>query len=77
MLFLPDGALVTSGADGTLRVWNITEKSISSKELIGHRDAVDSLAYNPQQPHLVASAGADKSVRVWDTKYVQIIFCRF
>jgi WD40 repeat protein len=70
VIFLPDGTLVSAGADNAIRVWTIDKNSASSKELLGHKDAIEELAYNPQNPSQVASTGPDKAIRVWDTKYV-------
>ena len=37
-------------------------------ELRGHSEAILSLAWDPTVPHGLASTGADKTVRFWDTK---------
>lgn len=34
----------------------------------GHNEQVDQVAFHPSNPYLLASASADKSVRLWDIR---------
>ncbi|CDW96962.1 hypothetical protein, partial [Sporisorium scitamineum] len=62
--------LATCGADRSIRIW-VPERSIdhrASTELRGHTESVDQLVWHPLQPEVLASASADKTVRVWDVR---------
>ena len=62
--------LATCGADRSIRIW-VPERSTDHRattELRGHTESVDQLVWHPTNPELVASASADKSVRIWDTR---------
>ena len=37
-------------------------------ELKGHKESVDQLAWSPLQEHVLASASADKTVKLWDCR---------
>jgi WD40 repeat protein len=59
----PDaGTLATASA--TLQVWDLETGKVR-RTLVGHRGAVHCLAFR-QDGHLLASGGADRSVRLWD-----------
>jgi WD40 repeat protein len=75
------GTLVASaGEDNIIRVWNMAEPVVEevkegevadvaelpAKELKGHSGRVTSLAMFSNQPELLASGSADKTVRVWN-----------
>jgi WD40 repeat protein len=66
--FLPDDAtIVTASADQSLRVWDAASGR-QLRSLENHTAAVRSLAVRPQQsggPAMVASAGDDGTVRLW------------
>ncbi|CBQ73170.1 related to THO complex subunit 3 [Sporisorium reilianum SRZ2] len=62
--------LATCGADRSIRVW-VPERSVdhrASTELRGHAESVDQLVWHPLQPEVLASASADRTVRVWDAR---------
>ncbi|EZG78432.1 putative U4/U6 small nuclear ribonucleoprotein PRP4 [Gregarina niphandrodes] len=61
------GLLATSDLGGIVRVWDLrTGKSVM--ELQKHVDQVLALDWHPLQSHILASAGGDKAIRVWDVR---------
>ncbi len=53
-----------------MRIW-VPERSVdarASTELKGHSDSVDQLVWHPSHADVVATASADKTVRIWDTR---------
>lgn len=64
-MFSPDGSrLLTGGEFGDVKVYDV-ESGKLRRELRGHRTEIQDLAIRPESA-LVASAGADADVRVWD-----------
>jgi WD40 repeat protein len=66
--WLPGGEqLVTAGIDQSLRLWNVPDAT-AIRTLDNHTDEVRCLAIRPGAsggPPVVASAGADRTVRLW------------
>ncbi len=62
--FLPDGQLLSGGADKTVRLWNLADGSVA-RTFAGSADAVTAVAF-AEKPALVVAAGNDKQVRVWN-----------
>lgn len=55
------GKLASAGEDGTVRVWNTTDRTVV--HLTGHADRVNALAWHPDGR--LASAGDDASIMIW------------
>ncbi|GAB4492482.1 MAG: PD40 domain-containing protein [Anaerolineales bacterium] len=62
------GEIITAGADRSIRIWGGLYGR-SKLELRGHTDQVYSLALNPTNDGLLASASADYTVRIWDISW--------
>ena len=60
----PDGVILASGSDRTVRLWNIeTREQIASLE--GHTDAVNSVSFSPDGT-VLASGSRDGRVILWN-----------
>uniref|UniRef100_A0A914HVD6 GATOR2 complex protein WDR24 n=1 Tax=Globodera rostochiensis TaxID=31243 RepID=A0A914HVD6_GLORO len=59
---------VTAGDSGTIRFWDARRPDRALKEFIAHSSQVYSVALNPQpqSKNLIATAGRDKYIRIWD-----------
>lgn len=59
---------VTAGDSGTIRFWDARRADKPSKEFIAHSSQIYSIALNPQiqSKNLIATAGRDKYIRIWD-----------
>ena len=58
------GRIVTSGLDGTVKIWNPRQRSTRPITLKGHRGAVESAVFAASGQE-VLSAGDDGTIRVW------------
>lgn len=66
--------IASGGRDDTIRLWDVAD-GISDAALYtfsGHTDRITGLAFNPDLT-LLASASADRSVRLWDTNSGELI----
>lgn len=62
--------LMSCGSDQLVRAWH-PEKSTevrSTTEFAGHLGQISAIACHPTNPHLFATGGIDKSVRLWDLR---------
>ncbi|GAA3798263.1 hypothetical protein GCM10022403_035130 [Streptomyces coacervatus] len=68
--FDADGHTLTIGSeDGAVRLWDTTTPAHPKplgNPLAGHTDSITSLAITQGQPNLLATAGLDGTVRLWD-----------
>jgi WD40 repeat protein len=46
----------------------LIQSKVKDIELKGHTDCVDQLCWDPKHPDTVATAAADKSIRLWDAR---------
>ncbi len=63
-----DGEIISAGADRSIRIWG-GRYGRPKLELRGHTDQVYAIALNPKNNGLLASASADKTVRLWDISW--------
>jgi WD40 repeat protein len=64
--FNPDGKqLVTTGLNGTVKIWDVSSQEAPLHTLAGHSNAVEKAAFNSDATRL-ATASWDKTARVWE-----------
>jgi THO complex subunit 3 len=63
-----DGTRLASGSvDHTVRIWSTSRMSLVC-ELSDHTGSIDKLVWDPQHVDVVATASADKTVKLWDIR---------
>jgi len=69
------GKKLGSGSyDKTAVVYSLANDRLTKDHVLkGHTDSVDQLCWHPSNPDLLATASADKSIRIWDTKSYKCI----
>jgi WD40 repeat protein/serine/threonine protein kinase len=72
--YAPDGEHLAAGCgDGTVRVWHIRTGRVVAT-LRGHGKSVFSVAFSPTESWRLASAGVDRTVRVWNWRTEKEVF---
>ena len=56
--------LITAGADGNIRIWNITTGQVE-RTLRGHTNSLYKADFSPDEKFL-ASSSRDRTARIWD-----------
>jgi transcription initiation factor TFIID subunit 5 len=65
LAFSPDGASLAAGCDdGSIAVWDLGSAQAQA-QLAGHTSAVHTLAWSHGSGTVLASGGADCTVRLW------------
>ncbi|MEU1500509.1 WD40 repeat domain-containing protein [Streptomyces sp. NPDC005732] len=66
----PDGPLLATAGDDTLRLWNLHDHTPRSPQLQGHTDTIEALTawtiLRPTPRSYIASAARDGTIRIWD-----------
>ncbi|KAG2077145.1 WD40 repeat-like protein, partial [Suillus decipiens] len=64
--FFKDGRRVVTGSwDRTVQIWDVEERALVGRPLLGHIDFVYSIAISPDDRR-IASGGQDKAIIIWD-----------
>jgi len=60
--------LASGSVDQTARVWSMSPTGGDHMVLKGHTNSVHQLCWDPKHADYLATASADKTVRIWDTR---------
>lgn len=73
----PDGNILASGGkDKQLNIHRVKEAEIvvdPQNSIHGHTSEIDHICWNMEEPHLVATAALDRTLKIWDVRYVEPI----
>jgi WD40 repeat protein len=64
-----DGRHIAAGSTfGTIQQWDIASGAKSGREMVGHNDEINDIAYSPDGRYLVSvdAVGTDDTLRFWD-----------
>ena len=67
----------TGSSDQTIALWDMRNTSQPLHSLVGHKGEIYSATWNPSNPHILASAGVDRRVNLWDISKVGFDFTTF
>ncbi len=59
--------IISGSRDRTIRIWDAETGVVIGEPIMGHTDAVTSIAYSPDGRHII-SGSHDKSIRIWDAE---------
>mmetsp|Transcript_28207 Transcript_28207/g.45405 ORF Transcript_28207/g.45405 Transcript_28207/m.45405 type:complete len:364 (+) Transcript_28207:125-1216(+) len=62
-----DGEKLAAASDCSVHLYR-PKSSKHVRELKGHKDTVAQIVWDPTNPHSLASAGKDSSVKIWDSR---------
>lgn len=71
----PNGKLLAVATGQEVRIWDVTTSQLYAILVIDHTDLVWTIAFDPQG-QLLASGGADRTVRLWNVQTLELI-CTF
>lgn len=72
--FSPDNRLLaTSGLDGVIRIWNITDWNDLPIEIREHQSWVESIAFSPDGRNLLSSSNDGNLIYIWPIKTEHLI----
>lgn len=66
----PSNLLATAHNDKSIGIWDprLKEAEVMKMRLRSHEGWVTSVAFSPQDPHLLASGSHDRTVKLWDLR---------
>ena len=62
--------LASSSDDFKIGIWNLDQKEIKGKFLLGHTNNVRQIIWIKEDPNMLISGSSDGTSRIWNTKYM-------